>query len=35
VTPALAVHRQVSDQYSKNYNVQVRRHEQQFAVARA
>ena len=30
---ALAVHQQVSDQYRKNYNEQVRRHEQQFAGA--
>jgi non-haem Fe2+, alpha-ketoglutarate-dependent halogenase len=30
---ALAVHLQVSDQYRKNYNEQVRRHEQQFAGA--
>jgi non-heme Fe2+,alpha-ketoglutarate-dependent halogenase len=28
---ALAVHQQVSDQYRRNYNEQVRRHEQQFA----
>ncbi len=32
---ALAVHQQVSDRYRKNYNEQVRRHEQQFAAARA
>ena len=30
---ALAVHQQVSDHYSKNYNEQVRRHERQFAEA--
>ena len=30
---ALAVHLQVSDAYGKNYNEQVRRHEQQFAAA--
>lgn len=29
----LAAHQQVSDQYRKNYNEQVRRHEQQFAGA--
>jgi non-heme Fe2+,alpha-ketoglutarate-dependent halogenase len=32
---ALAVHQQVSDHYRKNYDEQVRRHEQQFAGARA
>jgi non-haem Fe2+, alpha-ketoglutarate-dependent halogenase len=32
---ALAVHQQVSDRYRKNYNEQVRRHEQQFTAARA
>jgi hypothetical protein len=30
---ALAVHQQVSDRYRANYNEQVRRHEQQFAIA--
>jgi len=30
---ALAVHLQVSDAYGRNYNEQVRRHEQQFAAA--
>ena len=32
---ALAVHQQVSDHYRKNYDEQVRRHEQQCAGARA
>lgn len=30
---ALAVHLQVSDSYGRNYNEQVRRHEQEFAAA--
>jgi len=31
--PALAVHNQVSEAYSRNYNEQVKRHEREFAKA--